>query len=123
MCFLCVYEQIIYVKLSVVMGVGWVLGFVAAFTDWPALWYTFIVVNCLQGALLCVSFVLTRQVMRLLAECVRSLRRRALFATSNELFQTPTSPAIDYQDAGNSTAVIRLSLPEFDRRNSKLVNE
>jgi len=50
------------VKLSVVMGLGWVLGFVAAFADWPTLWYVFIVVNSLQGAMLCVAFVATRQV-------------------------------------------------------------
>jgi len=41
--------QVIYVKLSVVMGLGWVLGFIAAFTDWTPLWYSFIVVNSLQG--------------------------------------------------------------------------
>jgi len=50
------------VKLSVVMGLGWVLGFVAAFADWPALWYVFIAVNSLHGAMLCVAFVATRQV-------------------------------------------------------------
>ena len=55
--------QIIYVKLSVVMGLGWLLGFVAAFVDWSGLWYIFIVVNSLQGAMLCVAFVVTRQVI------------------------------------------------------------
>jgi len=50
------------VKLSVVMGLGWVLGFVAAFADSPALWYVFVVVNLLQSAMLCIAFVATRQV-------------------------------------------------------------
>jgi len=68
---------VIYVKLSVVMGLGWVLGFVAAFTDWQALWYVFVVVNSLQGALLCVAFVVTRQVARLLVDCVRTSRHTA----------------------------------------------
>jgi len=54
--------QVIYVKLSVVMGLGWVLGFVAAFADWPALWYVFVVVNSLQGAMLGYTFVATQQV-------------------------------------------------------------
>ena len=36
-------------KLSVVMGLGWVLGFVAAFADHPPLWYAFIILVSLQG--------------------------------------------------------------------------
>jgi len=96
--------QVVYVKLSVVMGLGWVLGFVAAFTDWSALWYAFVVVNSLQGALLCVAFVVTRQVSRLLADCIARCRRPVADTaapTSNE--RAPTSPADD-------TEVARLSL-------------
>jgi len=91
------------------MGLGWVLGFVAAFTDWPALWYIFIVVNSLQGAMLCAAFVLTRQVLRLLADCVR----RAGTGTSNDMSQTLKSPTAGSQDHGSGTAVVRMSLPEL----------
>ena len=112
-CMLCV--QIIYVKLSVVMGLGWVLGFVAAFSDWSVLWYAFIVINSLQGAMLCAAFVVTRQVKRLLADCIRPLRRRAASRASNDLSQSLKTPsAVETPGPGNSTAVMRLSLPEID---------
>ena len=106
--------QIIYVKLSVVMGLGWVVGFVAAFVDWPGLWYVFIVINSLQGALLCVAFVATRQVTRLLADCVRPLVRRRVSGTatttSNDLaLKSRTS----LQSQGEGTAVTHLSSPEI----------
>ena len=100
----CSCVQIIYVKLSVVMGLGWVLGFVAAFTDWPVLWYAFIVVNSLQGAMLCAAFVVTRQVMRMLADCITSLRRRAVTGTSND--QSLKPPARETPGPDNSDAVM-----------------
>ena len=112
MMMMCV--QIIYVKLSVVMGLGWVLGFVAAFTDWSVLWYAFIVVNSLQGAMLCAAFVVTRQVMRLLADCIRPLRRRAAGGTSNDLSQSLKTPAVETPGPSNNTAVMRLSVPDID---------
>ena len=94
-------------KLSVVMGLGWVLGFAAAFIAWSWLWYVFIIVNSLQGAMLCVAFVATRQVKRLLADCLRPLRRRAVSGTgvtsSNQLSSAILTPG---------TEMLRLSLPE-----------
>jgi len=98
--------QVIYVKLSVVMGLGWVLGFVAAFTDWPALLHVFIVVNSLQGALLCVAFVATRQVMRLLADCIGPLCHRPASVAQLSSSQSPKSPTTP----GINTEVARLSL-------------
>jgi hypothetical protein len=62
----------IYGKLSVVMGLGWMVGFVAAFADSSFLWILFVVLNSLQGAFICAAFVLTRQVLRLICESVRS---------------------------------------------------
>jgi len=94
------------------MGLGWLLGFVAAFTDWPALWYSFIVVNSLQGALLCIAFVATRQVSRLIVDCLTSLRRRVSSGTdvtssSSEPPQSPMSPTIVQS---NDTQAVSLSL-------------
>ena len=56
----------LYVKLSSIMGLTWIFGFVAAIFDSEALWYFFIIFNTLQGAFICVSFVFTRQVLKLL---------------------------------------------------------
>jgi len=97
--------QVIYVKLSVLMGLGWVVGFVAAFADWPALWYVFIVVNSLQGALLCVAFVVTRQVARLFVDCVRPPLHGAPSDTGK-----PSSNDLKSRNVpGDSTEVARMS--------------
>jgi len=111
--------QVIYVKLSVVMGLSWLVGFVAAATDWTALWYLFIVVNSLLGALLCAAFVVTRQVKRLLADCVRPLRRRAPFGTAAAgISASESMKSPEVQTPGISTEVMRLSLPEVNKVSS-----
>jgi len=115
----CVCVQVIYVKLSVVMGLGWLLGFVAAYVDRPALWYAFIVANSLQGALLCAAFILTRQVARLITDCVRPLLsgrgRGATPATApsssnNELSPSQTGRAKSAAIPHDDTEIARLSL-------------
>ncbi|ELU09139.1 hypothetical protein CAPTEDRAFT_63867, partial [Capitella teleta] len=58
----------LYVKLTCIMGLTWIFGFVAAAFDLEVLWYLFIVVNSLQGAFICVAFVCTRNVVKLLRE-------------------------------------------------------
>jgi hypothetical protein len=58
----------LYVKLSTIMGLTWVFGFVAAIFDVAALWYLFLIFNSLQGAMICVSFVFTKQVIGFLKE-------------------------------------------------------
>ena len=59
---------ILYIKLTVIMGLTWIFGFLAALTDYHVLWYVFIVLNTLQGAFICFAFVCTRRVFRLLSE-------------------------------------------------------
>ncbi|ELT99274.1 hypothetical protein CAPTEDRAFT_208644 [Capitella teleta] len=56
----------LYVKLSTIMGLTWVFGFVAAIFDVEVLWYLFIIFNSLQGAMICFAFVMTKQVLSLL---------------------------------------------------------
>ncbi|ELU09119.1 hypothetical protein CAPTEDRAFT_216805 [Capitella teleta] len=56
----------LYVKLSTIMGLTWVFGFVAAIFDVDVLWYLFIIFNSLQGAMICFAFVMTKQVLSLL---------------------------------------------------------
>lgn len=58
----------LYVKLCFLMGVGWAFGFLAAFTDVQALWYLFVILNTLQGMFICVAFVCTKKVLKLLKE-------------------------------------------------------
>ena len=62
----------LYVKLSTIMGLTWVFGFIASLVDLPVLWYVFVVFNTLQGAFIFFAFVCTRKVFRLLQERVRT---------------------------------------------------
>ena len=59
---------LLYVKLSFIMGLTWVFGYLAALTDLWYMWYVFIAFNTLQGAFICFAFVCTRKVFRLLKE-------------------------------------------------------
>ena len=47
------------VKLSVLMGVSWLIGLVASYTQIDVIWYFFIVLNTLQGAVLFFTFGLS----------------------------------------------------------------
>ena len=62
---------LLYIKLSFIMGLTWVFGYLAALTDLWYMWYVFIVFNTLQGAFICFAFVCTRKVLKLLKESGR----------------------------------------------------
>ncbi|XP_064636488.1 uncharacterized protein LOC135493267 [Lineus longissimus] len=55
----------LYVKLSSVMGLTWIFGFLAAATNVKALWYVFIVFNTTQGILIGAGFSLNRRVLKM----------------------------------------------------------
>ncbi|ELU00377.1 hypothetical protein CAPTEDRAFT_192473 [Capitella teleta] len=57
---------LLYVKLAVVMGLAWVFGFLATAFDSKILWYIFTALNTFQGLFICISFVFTQKVLRLL---------------------------------------------------------
>ena len=40
---------LLYVRLATIMGLTWITGLVAGFIDVPWLWYTFVVLNTMQG--------------------------------------------------------------------------
>ncbi|XP_046350693.2 G-protein coupled receptor Mth2-like [Haliotis rufescens] len=58
----------IYIKLFLVMGLTWVLGFLSAFVPHPVTTYLYITLNTLQGLFIGVSFVCTWKVLHLLQE-------------------------------------------------------
>nr|KAG5714745.1 hypothetical protein BaRGS_000233 [Batillaria attramentaria] len=58
----------IYVKLTVVMGLTWVFGFLAALVPNQILTYSFVVMNTLQGLFIFLSFVLNKRVLGLLKD-------------------------------------------------------
>ena len=61
----------VYIKLSVVMGMTWVFGFIATGANGPVWWYLFIIFNSIQGIFIFISFVLTRKVRNLVVDRVR----------------------------------------------------
>ena len=67
-------QFLLYVKLSTIMGLTWLFGFVASLADLPVLWYVFVVFNTLQGAFICFAFICTKKVFRLLHERGRTHR-------------------------------------------------
>ena len=55
-------DFLVYIRLFILMGTTWILGFVAAFVEQDWLWVIFIVLNASQGFLIFVSFVCRRNV-------------------------------------------------------------
>ncbi|XP_071804839.1 adhesion G-protein coupled receptor G6-like [Asterias amurensis] len=56
-------DLFLYVKLSAIMGFTWIFGFIASLFNLPAFWYPYIILNSLQGALVCLAFVCNRRVI------------------------------------------------------------
>ena len=75
----------LYVKLSVIMGLTWIFGFIATMTDEQSLWYVFVILNSLQGAFICISFVITKKVGRLLREKWRQMKKEVTTTTHRKI--------------------------------------
>ncbi len=58
---------VLYIKLSSIMGLTWIFGFVAAFTGSTILWYLFVIFNALQGLFICIAFIGNRKVARMVS--------------------------------------------------------
>ncbi|XP_041364215.1 G-protein coupled receptor Mth2-like [Gigantopelta aegis] len=58
----------ICMKLFLVIGLTWSVGFVANLIPHPVFWYLFIFLNTLQGLFIFLSFVATKQVWRLVRD-------------------------------------------------------
>lgn len=63
------HHVLVYIKLSSLTGITWILGFVAFAIQWQALRYLFIIVNASQGVFLFISFVCNCRVVRLFSGC------------------------------------------------------
>ena len=57
---------VLYVKLALIMGLGWLFAFLASLTQVQALWYPFILLNGLQGLFILVAFDLKTKIYYLL---------------------------------------------------------
>ena len=64
-------EIFIYIKLSTVMGLTWVCGYIATWVQNQVFWYLFVIFNGLQGLFIFCSFVLNRRVYLVVRECFK----------------------------------------------------
>ncbi|KAL1486543.1 hypothetical protein MTO96_031338 [Rhipicephalus appendiculatus] len=71
----------LYVRLSTMMGLTWVLGLVAGYLDVEALWYLFILFNAFEGLLIFVCFSCTRKVWTYLRDNVLRCIKREPYRT------------------------------------------
>ena len=65
----------LYMKLFFVMGLTWIVGFLASLVARPVLWYLFGILNTLQGFFIFLSFVATKKILRLVLARVPTLRK------------------------------------------------
>ena len=79
-------EIIVYARLSTIMGLTWVVGFLSPFHD--VLAYAFIVLNGLQGVAVFVSFVLQRSVYKLVKREFGSKDKSR--STGSQVSKSPT---------------------------------
>lgn len=89
-------RYLLYVKLTVVLGLTWLLGILAGILETTFLWYIFIIFNGLQGVFIFVSFTLKRKILKKLAVKLRihshtykmgkeSAVRRAIYSSLSNL--------------------------------------
>lgn len=61
-------KLLVYIKLSVVMGLTWVFAYIASFTNEQVFWYLFIFFNSWQGVFIFIAFVCFGKVRSLVSE-------------------------------------------------------
>ena len=76
-------EFLPYIKMSVLLGVSWVIGFAGSIFDNSILWMVFDVVNGLQGVLILVVFVSNHK--------VRAMLRLTVRRTADSTVEVPSS--------------------------------
>lgn len=67
---------LLYIKLCMIMGLTWIFAFIATLAKTPIVWYIFIILNSYQGLFICLTFVLTKNVLKLLEAKFRKLCSR-----------------------------------------------
>ena len=95
----------IYFRLYVLMGISWIIGFVAAFVGHDALWIIFIILNASQGILIFISFVLNRKVVDEIRKLGKRPTRSGTAVTTSTDLTSSSSHARTYVPAktGEST--------------------
>ncbi|XP_076364441.1 uncharacterized protein LOC143253860 [Tachypleus tridentatus] len=66
---------LLYVKLVLALGITWTFGFIAAFSGISVLWYPFIVLKGLQGALIFIAFTCKKRIFLLFRQNIKCLSK------------------------------------------------
>lgn len=64
-------DVMVYFKLSLLMGIAWMFGFLADFLQFPVMWYLFYLSFAIQGILIFCFYGLSKRARRLLAAKVK----------------------------------------------------
>ncbi len=94
---------VLYMKLSTIMGLTWIFGFLASLTSVDMIWYLFVMFNSLQGLFICIAFTFNTKVYRL----TKAKMRRFIESDSFNLFTSnninlPTSNNINLSTSNNT---------------------
>lgn len=106
---------ILYIKLGLIMGLGWVFGFAAALAKVAVLWYPFIFFNALQGTFIFVAFACKRKVYFMLYQWATNRPHPSDTSSSSRATPSNNKPSSSHRIsyATNSSVV------DVDQRNSK----
>jgi len=52
----------LFARLSLLMGLTWIVGFIADYLDLEAVWYIYVALNAFQGLFIFLAFTLTKKV-------------------------------------------------------------
>lgn len=96
----------LYVKLALIMGLGWTFGFIAGLADRPELWYAFILLNALQGAFIFIAFTCKQKTIDTLRQSISNARHRFVFkTTSNIRLANSAVQTLSFTPATTSTSL------------------
>lgn len=96
----------LYVKLALIMGLGWMFGFIAGLADRPELWYLFILLNALQGAFIFIAFSCKQKTIDTVRNSINNSRHRFAFKTSSNIRLTNSAvQTLSFTPATTSTSL------------------
>lgn len=105
---------ILYIKLGLIMGLGWIFGFAAALAKVAVLWYPFIFFNALQGTFIFVAFACKRKVYYMLYQWATNRPHPSDTSSSSR-----TTPSNKPSSSHRISYVTTSSAVDMDPRNSK----
>ena len=86
--------SLIYLKLSVVMGVTWLFAILASITDQPVFWYLHLVLNGLQGVFVFTSFALRTSIWKKIKIKKPRFKRKTIRLKDSTFYSISGSPSL-----------------------------